>query len=263
VCWRYERRDEFAVRAREFLAEGLAAGERVLYVGRDDVDTLTRQLCTTSVFDEGLRRGAVRVAALAATYPFEVVVEPEAQVRNYAAATEEALADGFTGLRVAADATPLVRTPAQLTAFTRYEYLVDRYMTTRPMSAMCAYSGAELDDEAIALLACLHPSASAGTAPFHLHAPTGDAVSAELDGALDLAARRLWPLALERADLRPVAGSVVIDATGLEFVDHRNLLALADYADLNRVPVVLRTRHSQPARILELMNVTSVRVEQV
>ncbi len=262
-CWCYGEREEFTVRAREFLAEGLVAGERVLYVGRDDVDTLTRELCTTSTFGEGVRRGAVRVASLATTYPFEAVVDPREQVRNYAAATEEALAAGFTGFRVAADATPLVRTPAQLDAFARYEHLVDRYMTTRPLSAMCAYSRGELDDGASAQLACLHPWASADTTSFRLHAPTGRGVSAVLDGELDMAAHELWPLALDRADLQPVDGSVVIDATGLEFVDHRGLLALAAVADRLGATVVLRTRLPEPARVLTLLNVTSVRVELV
>jgi len=41
-------------------------------------------------------------------------VDPDAQVRTYAAATGAALAAGFTGLRVVAEATPLVRTPEQL-----------------------------------------------------------------------------------------------------------------------------------------------------
>ncbi len=235
----------------------------MLYVGRGDLGTLTRQLCTSRVFEEGARRGAVRVASVEAIYPFSAVVDPERQVRNYAAATEEALAEGFAGLRVAADATPLVRTPAQLDAFARYEHLVDRYMTTWPMSAMCAYSCDELDDQAIAQLACLHPRASADTTPFHLYAATDGATSAVLVGELDMAADELWPLALKRADLRPVAGSVVIDATGVEYIDHRNLLALADHANQHGTPVVLRTRLSQPARILELLNVTSVRVEQV
>lgn len=235
----------------------------MLYVGRDAPGALARQLCTTRAFDDGVRSGAVRTASLTSTYPFEAVVDPHEQVRNYAAATEEALAAGFSGLRVAADATPLVRTAVQLDAFARYEHLVDRYMTTRPLSAMCAYSRAELGDDAIAQLACLHPWASAGATPFRLHATTDGEISAVLDGELDSGSHELWPVALERAGLRPVAGAVVIDATGLDFIDHRGLLTLADTADRLGANVVLRTRLSQPARVLELLNVTSVSVEQV
>lgn len=261
LCWRYDRRGDFDERAREFLAEGLAAGQRVLYSAPGDPRALTDRLRAVGSFDGGARPGAVQVASLEATYHLDAVIDPEQQVRSYAEATEQALAAGFTGLRVAADVTPLVRTPAQLDAFARYEHLVERCMTTRPLSGMCGYDRDELGDEAIAQLACLHPRTSTGAAPFRLHARGRAGAAAGLDGELDSAAHELWPLALRRADLRPVAGEVVIDAAGLEFVDHRNLLALADHADRLGATVVLRTALSSPAHVLRLLNVTSVRVE--
>lgn len=263
LCWRYGGQDEFAARALEFLTEGLAEGQRVLIVGGGGLDDLARELRTRTEFDERGDRAAVQVASLEASYPFGTVVEPEQQVRNYAAATEQAVAAGFTGLRVAADATPLVRTPAQLDAFTRYEHLVDRYMSTRPMSAMCAYSTEELDDETITLLSCLHPLTNQRSTPFHLHASPLHGTSVTLDGELDMASQELWARVLARAEPRPVDGSVVIDATGLRFIDHRSLLTLADYADRHGTTVVLRTRVHHPARVLELLGVTGVRVEQV
>ncbi|WP_410574308.1 MEDS domain-containing protein [Amycolatopsis sp. cmx-4-61] len=61
--------------------------------------------------------GAVQVASVDATYTTGTVVDPAGQVELYATATAEALAAGFTGFRVAAEATSLVRTPAQLDAF--------------------------------------------------------------------------------------------------------------------------------------------------
>lgn len=263
LCWGFDRPAEFVTRARDFLAEGLAAGERILYVAQGDEAVLTGQLRAAGGFDEGLRRGAVQVASVDSTYTTGAVVEPAAQVRLYAAATAEALAAGFTGLRVAADATALVRTPAQLDAFARYEHLVDRYMVTHPMSAMCGYDRAELGDDVVTQLACLHPRASEGSTPFHLHGHAADGSAAALEGQLDLAARRLWPLALERAALGSAAGTVAIDARGLDFIDHRSLLAVADYAERNDTTVVLRTRLSAPARIAGLFNLTSVRVERV
>ncbi|MGM1065683.1 MEDS domain-containing protein [Saccharothrix sp. Mg75] len=260
---RYEQRDEFDVRAREFLLAGLAAGERALYIAPDAPDVLVERVRATDALAEGLRRDAVRVASLEATYTAAAVVDPRTQVETYAAATEEALADGFTGLRVAADATSLVRTPAQLDAFARYEHLVDRYMATHPMSAMCAYDRAELGDDAIAQLACLHPEAGDGTSPFHLHAHAPAGAGAVLEGELDLESHELWPLALERADVPLDGGEVVIDATDLEFIDHRGLLALADHAERRGATVVLRTRLFHAAHLLRALDVRGVRVEQV
>jgi hypothetical protein len=54
---------------------------------------------------------------------------------------------------------------------------------------------------------------------------------------------------------------VAIDAGELKFIDHRNLLAVADYAERNDTTVVLRTRLSTPARLVELFDLKSVRVE--
>jgi anti-anti-sigma regulatory factor len=262
LCWGYRRPAEFAARAREFLADGLSAGERVLYVAPGDEDFLQAQLRAAGELDEGLRRGAVQVSSVDGTYTTGTVVDPLGQVELYATATAEALAAGYTGFRVAADATSLVRTPAQLDAFARYEHLVDRFMATHPMSAMCGYDLAELGADAVAQLACMHPRAHAGATPFHLHGHAPDGSAAALEGELDMEAGRLWPLALERADLRPTGGRVVIDAAGLRFIDHRSLTAVADYAERNAIEVVLRTRLSTPARLLELLDLTGVRVER-
>jgi hypothetical protein len=55
-----------------------------------------------------------------------------------------------TSARVAADATPLVRTFDDRAAFARYEHLVDAYMTRHAFSAMCAYNRSKLDRDAVA-----------------------------------------------------------------------------------------------------------------
>lgn len=262
VCLGFRARGEFVAHAQDFLAEGLTAGARVLYVARGDEAVLTGQLRADERCDQGLERGAVQVASVDAAYPSGTVVDPAGQVEHYAAATSEALAAGFTGLRVAADVTSLVRTPAQVDAFARYEHLVDHYMAGHPMSAMCAYDAGELGDEVVAQLACMHPAAHAGGSPFHLHGHTADGSAAALDGELGPESRRLWPQALERAGLRSEDGMTTIDATGLDFVDHRSLMALAGYAERHATTVVLRTRLSTPARIIELLELPGVRVER-
>ncbi len=224
-----------------------------------DVEKLVDDLKDLDGLDWALRRGAAQVKSLDAIYPGRTVIKPAAQVQVYAAATEDARAAGFTGLRVAAEATPLVRTPRQLDAFARYEHLIDRYMASQPFSAMCAYHRGELGEETVAQLACLHPHTNSGTTEFWLHASSHAAVS--LDGELDLATVDLFCLALERAELRPIGGELVIDATGLTFIDHRNLLALAAYARRSGAVAMLKTNWPGSARLIELLGVEDVRVE--
>lgn len=261
VCWRYDDMGEFRVRAREFLSEGLEQGYRVCYVASGAVDDLVGDLRGIDGIDRALREGAVQVASLEATYPVGTVVDPEAQVRAYAAATGAAVDEGFAGLRVAAEATPLVRTPRQLAAFARYEHLVDRYMADHPFSAMCAYAVAEVDDSAFAQLACLHPNTNTPSPGFRLHA-AGDHVIA-LGGEVDPSTDDLFTQTLDRVDLGLRDGELVLDATGLTFLDHNSLLRLADHAARRGAPLVLRASWPGLSRLVELLELHDVRVERV
>ncbi|TVT02102.1 hypothetical protein FNH07_28115 [Amycolatopsis bartoniae] len=245
LCWSYRDRHEFRARAREFLADGLAEGQRVHYL--------------TATEDAGLGLDGVEVSLVHENYTPGAVVDPAAQARSYAEATDRALRDGFTGFRVAADVTGLVRTPTQLAAFGRYEHLADHVMATRPFTAMCAYDRRALAEDVVTHLASLHPASNAEP-PFRLYACGTDGVS--LAGELDLAGRTLLSLALERADLCPGQRSLYVEASGVRFIDHRALVALAEHARGRGFDeVVLRTGLRSPARLVELLGLDGIRVE--
>jgi anti-anti-sigma regulatory factor len=259
VCWAYDDLDDFRCRAREFLADGLELGQRVWYVAPGDVETLANDVRDLDGMDLALRVGAAQVISVDTAYPVGTVIEPTAQVQAFATAATQARTAGFTGLRVAADTTPLVRTPDQLDAFARYEYLVDRCIASQPLSGMCAYNREELGDEVIAQLACLHPNINRGTAQFRLHA--SDHATASLNGELDMTTVELLSLALQRADLQSSGGKLVIDAAGLTYIDHRALHMLADHTRRAHTTVVLRTAWPGAAPLVELLDLTEVRVE--
>jgi ABC-type transporter Mla MlaB component len=244
----------------EFIADGLSDGQRVFYAASGSSDKLMADLSELTGVEEAIRRGAMRLMSLDEMYRSDEVVVPELQVAAYAAATDEAVAEGYTGLRVAAEATPLVRLPEQLEAFARYEHLVDSYMVDRPFSALCAYNRAELGDSQIVQLACMHPAATEGTTTFNLHATTDHELA--LSGELDVTVRDVFPLALARARPQPRDGVVRIDATGLSFIDHRSLLALETYARQHEMIVLLAgIRSTGPARLVEILELTAVQVE--
>ncbi|WP_307804099.1 MEDS domain-containing protein [Micromonospora echinofusca] len=261
ICWGYDDPAAFDVRARSYLAEGLAVGEQVWFVAAGRPETLLERLRAVPGFPEALRRGAARIVPLTDAYRHDRIVDPATQVRAYAQATEAALAAGHTGLRVVAEATPLVRTPAQLDAFVRYEHLVDRYMRTRPMSALCAYHRPTLGDRTLAELACVHPQTNSEDVLFRLYAcPPADGCAA-VAGELDPSNHDLFATTLDRADLRPVDGRLVVQADNLRFIDHRSLLHLHEYARRRDATAVLRTSRSAPARLVELLQLSAVHVE--
>ena len=144
------------------------------YLGSEDAGEL-REL-VGGVADTGtlVSGEAVRVISLEEFYGTGEPVDPAAVIKRYDAATQEALADGYRGLRVGADVTDLVRAPDQHDAFARCEVLLERYTSRHPLSAMCGYRR-ELGD-AVTQFACLHAAAPAGLTPFQVFACDDGAV---------------------------------------------------------------------------------------
>lgn len=71
----------------------------------------------------------------------------------------------------------------------------------------------------------------------------------------------LLSLALQRADLQPHRGELVIDATGLTYIDHRALLVLAEHTQRAHATVVLRAPWPGAARLIKFLDLHEVRVE--
>jgi DcmR-like sensory protein/STAS domain-containing protein len=242
VCLAFDSRAGLEERARDFLAEGAAAGALTRFIAAEAPAL------------------PLPFVALGDTYADGAVVDPPAQVAAYTAATGAALAAGYSGLRVVADVTPLVRTPAQLDAFARYEFLIDRYIRDSDFTAMCAYDRAELGDDVIAELACMHSDVET-PAPFQLHAcPPGDG-SAALAGELDLATDDLLGTTLRRTDLPGPGDEVVLQAGRLRFADHGSLMRLHEFAAERGTTVVLRDASPAIDRLARLLDLSRLRVE--
>lgn len=107
-------------------------------------------------------------------------------------------------------------------------------------------------------LACLHPLVGEDSAPFQLYAEPG--VQFTLAGEVDSACAdtfttvlgRIWPLISGR--------EVTVDARGLAYIGHRQLLELDRRARSDRRRVVLRTGQPILIRLAGLLNLTNVRV---
>ena len=154
------------------------------YLGGGSDGELWEQLAEVLDLGAALRHGAVGIMPQASMCDADGNLDPEDQVRAYAAATSDALDSGFAGLRVAIEASALVRSRQHVDAFTRSEHLVDRYMTTQPFSALCGYDGWELGAATVSELACMHPVCNLGATPFRIYATTGADLA--LGGEIDL-----------------------------------------------------------------------------
>jgi ABC-type transporter Mla MlaB component len=253
----------YHARAVEFFADGIDLGLRVAYYGDGPVEQLVSHLQALEGLDDLLAREVLQIGLLGDTYGWDGLADPEVIFARFAAATKEALAAGFGGLRATADATSLVRTAAQRDVFARHECRIDRYMARNPLSALCAFRRDELGDDVAAELACLHPLTRPGTSPYQLFATGPGAAGAgiSLCGELDLQTVDLLVRTLERTG-GPVPGhSWEIDATDLGFIDYRNLVALEDFARQRDTVIVLRTVAGTPARLAAILQLNNVQVE--
>lgn len=153
--------------------------------------------------------------------------------------------------------TDLLLTDRQREAFGRYEHLMDRSMVTMPFSAMCCYDRAVIGDEAVADLACMHPSAREGASSFRVFAVEGADLG--VAGEVDTLSADRFVRALRRA-VPPAGTEVVIDASGLSFIDHHGLLALDAMGAATADGQTVVLEHAPPiaarvARLLELERV--------
>ncbi|MDQ3756598.1 MAG: MEDS domain-containing protein [Actinomycetota bacterium] len=259
VCWVFDHRADFVGKAVEFLAEGRRRGHRLAYVGSQPTDVLLADLAPLGDVQALIDSDALCVASITQMYPAYAAIDPFEQVGSYRRATAEALRAGFTGFRVAADATDLVLTDAQRDAFTRYEHLVDRLMATTPFSAMCGYDRNAVGERGAAELACLHPlGGDDDEPPFHLFAADGDRLG--LSGEIDAASEPLLRWALTRVDQSP-GEELRIDARHLAYVDHRALLVLDRRARDSRVPIVLEGATPTTRKVASMLQLAGVQVE--
>lgn len=219
ACWTYEDDDELVRGASEFLVAGERLGQRLLYVG--------------PFLPEPLRGHAVDLVALDDVYG----ADPETLLAYYSAATDAALADGYTGLRVVGEVSTFLRDPRVWEGQLAWETVADRYMAHRPLAALCCYDLRVVPPELIRDLCALHPAVrtcGGHPVPFRVY-HDDDAVV--VDGDLDFfsadRARRALAATAREGD--------VLDLKRLRFVDHNGAVALLDSAaTLRGVPNMMQ-----------------------
>jgi hypothetical protein len=252
-CWIFDEPAQFHSRARAFLSEGMRRNERVWYVGEGSEEDLLGQVGGIG-FDAAMDRGAARVVPVAQAYSGGV--RPQAQVDSFARHVEAALADGYRGLRVAADGTSL----AALPSWNQYEHLVDRFIVERPLSGLCGFDRRRLDRPTTAALECLHPITNTDAVSFRLTACSPAADRFALSGELDFANHDLLVRALSAANPRPADGTVVVDMRGLRFADHQTILLLRDYARDRGATLTLLDPRPLTGHIAELIGDRTIRI---
>lgn len=253
ICWAYDDTAEMVDQAAVFLFDGLAAGERVAFIGDQGASgAVAKRLSELAGNTDKLE-----VWLLGDAYPGSDSIDPAFQVARYAALVDEALSQGFTGLRIVAEATPLVTDPVRRSRFVDYEMAIEEFMATHRFSAMCAYRSDVLGSSAVAELASVHPLASQGATTVQLFRHSDGALG--LAGEIDLANDDIFEGVLHR--LRPAPNRpLIIDVSNLVFMDADGMLRLERWAARNE-RVVLRSPRSVLCRLAGLLQVDHVTLD--
>ncbi|MCW2577785.1 MAG: hypothetical protein JWR66_3815 [Modestobacter sp.] len=228
LCWVFDDASSFAPVARQFLADGLARGERLLFVGdAEGIDALRQPATVLPDVGELVARGVLHVVPVDGAYRTGQF-DADRQLEFYDGATRRAVADGYTGLRVVADVTPLAVDPGGEADLVRWEHLADDFFAHGPgMSAMCAYRRGRVDPAVLAAAAAVHPQVHApdDVPPFRVWFDDGGLAVAGVLDAFDA------DHALRVLLASHVAGPVVrLDVSRVEFVDAAGYRALARWA---------------------------------
>ena len=101
-------------------------------------------------------RGELMIASIADIYGPDRMVVAASQRETFAGALAEALSEGYTGIRVAADNSSLVDTPERLQAWLAWEDEADRFMAENPVAGLCAFDRARVASATLTQVAQTH-----------------------------------------------------------------------------------------------------------
>ena len=164
IGWVFSGPGEFHVLAEPFLAEGASRNERLMYVAEDPVRR------DFGEWTQSLYPGTLTVTSIAEVYGPSGIVDASKQRATFAQVLTESLAEGYSGIRVAADNTPLVLDQERLASWVRWESVADHFMAENQVTGLCAFDRTRIDVERLRDLAALHPlgSAEGPKPPFRL-----------------------------------------------------------------------------------------------
>lgn len=222
VCWVYDNDDDHRAGITRYVADGIDGGERIAYL-TDHYDEAAIVACLSAAGLAPRRlieQGSLVILPARDSYPTNDagLYDLDASVAQFRALADQAVADGYTGLRVAGESDFLLETITQAPLLA-YELACDLMVRDAPLTAMCLYDARHQPPRRLAEVAAVHAAAIVATSvvsdlpPFHVWAAAGDTVA--LGGEVDFATSETVRGAL----LGAVGRAGVIDVSTLGFAD--------------------------------------------
>jgi hypothetical protein len=234
ALWSGSCEDDLYELATTALAAGARRNEQLLFVAVDPDPNGLQRIDDLELL---LASGQLQLHAVEAIYGAAHSFSQTQQLETFKGVLDDALAAGYTGIRVVADNTPLVADAREenYLSWLRWEQLTDSFQAASRVTGICYFDDRAVGDERLADLAALHPvrAAHAVQPAFTIFSDEGAVLAT---GTLDLWSAGRFTRVL---GAMPTDRPLVVDISRAEFVDHRALLALNDAATAAR-PVRIR-----------------------
>jgi signal transduction histidine kinase/ActR/RegA family two-component response regulator len=164
LCLIYDRAAERMAALVPFLKRGLAAGERCLYLA----DDTTTDLAEEALLSEGIdvdrerERGALVLLTRRDGFLRDGRFDPGAMTDLLRQAEQEALDDGFAGLRVASEMSWCLGHAPGSERFLEYEALLNRFLDGSRSIGLCQYDRSRFTPQVVYDILHTHPFAVLG-----------------------------------------------------------------------------------------------------
>lgn len=225
LCWAFSDDDEFLASLATYIRKGLALRERVAcYVEPRRLDAVGKMIDRTFEFAAARGRGALVTGSTEDAYLPDGDFDADKRIEAYAAMVDEALGEGYTGLRVIGEVNDLVHERAG-EAWSAYEVRADMMIARLPLTGVCAFDLRSAACGRADMLQAIHPSWAGAWGPepaFYLHAAADGGL--DLGGEVDIqSSPAVSYLTTETARDLP---QPVLDVGALRFVDVSGMRAL-------------------------------------
>jgi chemotaxis family two-component system sensor kinase Cph1 len=141
VCSVYETEDQLVTIVATFLADGLARGERCWYVpSGSEIHAVRNAIEQRGIgVDAQARRTALQLLDSNDAYTVRGGFDPEQTMRVFSDAIEQALTDGFTGFRAAAEMSWALQIQNGAESLIAYEAMLRVLFSTARATGLCLY----------------------------------------------------------------------------------------------------------------------------
>lgn len=140
-CHLYETREDLVATLVPFFAAGLADNEKCLWVTSDPLDAVDAAAALAARMpdlNQYLGRGQLQVIDYSEWYTRLGAVDADAVLQGWLDAEQQALAEGYNGLRVTGNVT-FIKSREEWRAFERYEARVTETFAGHRIIALCSY----------------------------------------------------------------------------------------------------------------------------